>query len=308
MRQSGAELREVGTTNKTRAADYGAAISERTAAILRVHPSNFRIEGFTERPALREIVALSRRFGVLVIEDLGSGNLLDFRTGIGDQGSGIGDQATSRSSPRPPAPVPWSPIPDLLDEPLVTESVEAGVDICCFSGDKLLGGPQAGIIIGRTDPLEKIRRHPLMRALRVDKLTYAALEGTLLEYASGRAVTQVPVARMFATAVDELQQRADTIAARVAGHQRLHVQILDGHSTLGGGSAPGMTIPSRLLALTVDGLSANSVETLLRQAEPPIIARIEQDRVVLDLRTIQPDEDEIVARALEGLAGAPGPE
>src|SRR5712692_4646194 len=160
MAQSGAELREVGTTNKTRSADYAAAIGDRTALILRVHPSNFRIEGFTERPELSELVAIGRRFSVPVAEDLGSGHL------------SIGEA---------------HPLDHV--EPDVAASVAAGADICCFSGDKLLGGPQAGIIVGRRELLERVRQHPLMRALRVDKMTYAALEATLAEYAAGRAET-----------------------------------------------------------------------------------------------------------------------
>src|SRR5712692_3346895 len=171
MAQSGAELREVGTTNKTRSADYAAAIGDHTALILRVHPSNFRIEGFTARPQLSELVELGKRFDIPVVEDLGSGYL-----------------SGSRAD---------------LSEPAVRDSVAAGVDLCCFSGDKLLGGPQAGIIVGKGAPVDRIRKHPLMRALRVDKMTYAALEATLAEYAAGRADTAVPVQQMLALTTDE---------------------------------------------------------------------------------------------------------
>jgi L-seryl-tRNA(Ser) seleniumtransferase len=181
MAQSGAVLREVGTTNKTRAADYAAAISDRTALILRVHPSNFRIEGFTSRPSLSDLLAVGRKFNVSVAEDLGSGLL-------------------ARS---------------LEHEPAVEESVAAGVDVACFSGDKLLGGPQAGIIVGRSNLVANIRTHPLMRALRVDKMTYAALEATLTEYVAGRAAATVPVQRMLTMTVDEIRARA-TVSRRSA--------------------------------------------------------------------------------------------
>src|SRR5437867_11321314 len=183
MAQSGASLREVGTTNKTRAADYAAAIGDRTALILRVHPSNFRIEGFTERPEVGDLVAIGRRFNVPVAEDLGSGYL-------GSEGgrSGVGVDAESAT---------WS-------EPAVGKSIAAGVDVCCFSGDKLLGGPQAGVIVGRTALIDRVRKHPLMRALRVDKMTYAALEATLTEYVAGRATVTVPVRRMLALTVDDI--------------------------------------------------------------------------------------------------------
>jgi L-seryl-tRNA(Ser) seleniumtransferase len=185
LAQSGAVLREVGTTNRTRAADYAAALSERTALILRVHPSNFRIEGFTERPALEELVALGRRFRVPVAEDLGSGWL------------GPADGAPAA----------------LGEEPAVTASIAAGADAVMFSGDKLLGGPQSGIIAGTAATLATIRTHPLMRAVRVDKLTYAALEATLEEYAAGRASETVPAARMLALTADDLEPRAAALAA-----------------------------------------------------------------------------------------------
>src|SRR4051812_4041998 len=181
LAQSGAILREVGTTNRTRAADYGAAISDRTALILRVHPSNFRIEGFTERPGLAELIDVARRFDLPVVEDAGSG-YLSRAVPIGDRGMG--------------------------DEPVISESVAAGAGVVMFSGDKLLGGPQAGIIVGQESSLNRIRAHPLMRALRVDKMTYAALESTLEEYAAGRAQTHVPVAAMIAMPLDTIERRA----------------------------------------------------------------------------------------------------
>src|SRR5439155_24228859 len=199
---------EVGTTNKTRAADYAAAIGDRTALILRVHPSNFRIEGFTERPDLAELVVLGRRFGVPVGEDLGSGYLEGVRPGSD---------------------------PLARVEPAVQASVAAGVDLCCFSGDKLLGGPQAGIIVGRTELVERVRRHPLMRALRVDKLTYAALEATLAEYATGRADASIPVRRMLIISADEIRVRANAVASALNAVEGWRAELVEGASAVGGG-------------------------------------------------------------------------
>jgi L-seryl-tRNA(Ser) seleniumtransferase len=265
MAQSGARLREVGTTNRTRAADYALAIGEATGAILRVHPSNFRIEGFVERTPLGSLVELGRRFDVPVIEDLGSG-LIDEQTG-----------GTA-----------------LADEPTVQASIAAGVDVVCFSGDKLLGGPQAGIIVGRAEHLTRVRKHPLMRALRVDKLTYAALEATLGEYLAGRARASVPVLQMARLTAAQIEPRAHALAQRLleAGWE---ARVIDGLSTLGGGSAPGSGLPTRLVAVAREGLTADALEERLRRLAPPIIARIEQDCVVLDLRTVSPEEDARIA-------------
>jgi len=266
MKQSGALLREVGTTNRTRAADYAAAIGDRTALILRVHPSNFRIEGFAERATLEDLVALGRRFNVAVAEDLGSGNLL-------------------------------SAIP----EPTVQASISAGADIVCFSGDKLLGGPQAGIIVGRTMFVERVRTHPLMRALRVDKMTYAALEATLLAYQAGRAAEEVPVPRMIAMSLDDIEQRARHLADAInAARGSLRADVVDGFSTIGGGSAPGSRLPTKLVALKAD-VAADALEERLRQLEPPVIARIENDRVVLDVRTVLDGQDEVLETVLTRL-------
>ncbi len=268
MAQSGAILREVGTTNRTRAADYAAAISDRTALILRVHPSNFKVVGFTERPSLDELAALGRRFEIPVAEDLGSGWL-----GWPDRDA----------------------LPEALrDEPIVSESIAAGVDVVCFSGDKLLGGPQAGIVAGRKDVLDRIRRHPLMRALRVDKLTYAALEATLEEHAIGRGPEAVPVQRMLRMTVDEIAARAGALAQALAANG-WQARVVDGVSTVGGGSAPGAELPTRLVELTRDGLTADQIEQHLRAQDPPVIARIWNDRVVLDLRTVMDDETAILA-------------
>ena len=260
MAQSGAILREVGTTNRTRAADYAAAISERTALVLRVHPSNFRIEGFTERPALEELVAIARQFKIPVAEDLGSGYL------------GV-----------PPD------VRALKDEPQVADSIAAGADAVMFSGDKLLGGPQAGIVAGTEETIAKVRRHPLMRALRADKMAYAALEATLEEYASGRALDTIPVARMIAMSIEEVGRRAEALVATLST-RGVRATVVDGASTIGGGSAPGSELPTRLVALS-DSQGADALEVRLRAAAPPVIARIENDRVVLDLRTVPPEQD-----------------
>jgi L-seryl-tRNA(Ser) seleniumtransferase len=272
MAQSGAHLREVGTTNRTRAADYAAAISDRTALILRVHPSNFTIEGFTERPRLDELVALGRRFTIPVVEDLGSGLL---------------DDAAD--------------VPALRLEPSVRSSLAAGVDLVTFSGDKLLGGPQAGVIAGRDAIVSQIRRHPLMRALRADKMTYAALEATLEEYAAGRARETVPVMRMLTLTTDVIAARADALARTLAA-AGLVVDVIDGVSTIGGGSAPGSQLPTRLVALA---LPAERLASALRAGDPPVIARIDNDRVVIDLRTVAPNLDEqltnLVVRAAASL-------
>jgi len=271
MSQSGAILREVGTTNRTRASDYAAAISEKTALILRVHPSNFRIEGFVERPSLAELVTLGRKLNVPVTEDQGSGYL------------GF-DEA-----------------PDALrEEPSVKRSVEDGADLVLFSGDKLLGGPQSGIIVGRESLVASIRRHPLMRAVRADKMTYAALEATLQAYARERAA-EIPVVRMILMSESEIDARAQQIVARVQSAD-LHAAVISGASTIGGGSAPGSAIPTRLIALSHDSLTASQIEERLRKGQPPIIARIEQDRVVLDCRTVLPEQDETVGSAISALS------
>jgi L-seryl-tRNA(Ser) seleniumtransferase len=263
MAQSGAILREVGTTNRTRLGDYAAALGDRTALILRVHPSNFRIEGFTERPRLEELVDLGRRFSVPVAEDLGSGAVL----------------------------------PIVKDEPLVAGSVHAGADVVCFSGDKLLGGPQAGVLVGRREPIDRIKRHPLMRALRVDKLTYAALEATLIEYLAGRAAETIPVARMLSMTVEEIAPRALALARSLAS-AGWDAEVIDGFSAIGGGSAPGVELPTKLVALRHRERSVDVIEAALRHKEPPIVARIENDRVLLDLRTVPPQLDAALAETL----------
>ena len=265
MRQSGATLREVGTTNRTRVSDYVAAVSPATAMFLRVHPSNFRVEGFTERPQLAALVDAARASKVAVVEDLGSGCLVD----------------------------------DLRDEPTVQSSIAAGVDVVCFSGDKLLGGPQAGVIAGRTALVDRLRTHPLMRALRVDKITLAVLEATLAEYAAGRATDTVPVQRMLHLGADDIESRAQGLAARLAA-RGWRVAMITGSSAVGGGSAPGVALPTVLLSIERAGESASATEQWLRTLDPPVVARIEHDRVVLDLRTVLPDQDAVLANLPAG--------
>ena len=305
MKQSGATLREVGTTNKTRAADYAAAISARTALVLRVHPSNFRIDGFTERPTLAELVDLGRRFEVPVAEDLGSGYLgqanLKVRTtpdtsevrANPEAKETVSIRALRRELAEAPSAKAGTPAMRVLadSEPAVEDSIAAGVSVCCFSGDKLLGGPQAGIIVGRRAIVDALRRHPLMRALRVDKMTYAALEATLAEYASDRAAMTIPVQRMLALTADDIRARADPTASAIGALEGWRTSLVPGTSAVGGGSAPGIELPTWLVAIDRDGLTADALERRLRALTPPVIARIEHDRVLLDLRTVLPDQD-----------------
>jgi L-seryl-tRNA(Ser) seleniumtransferase len=271
LAQSGAVLREVGTTNRTRAADYAAAISDRTALILRVHPSNFRIEGFTQRPSLSELIDVARRFDLAVVEDAGSGYL--------SKSVSI-DNATLR------------------DEPDISESIATGAGVVMFSGDKLLGGPQAGIIVGRDALLSRVRTHPLMRALRVDKMTYAALEATLEEYAADRAQSDVPVVAMIAMPLDKIERRARALADALTA-MGIHATVVDGESTIGGGSAPGAALPTKLVA--IEHASPQQIERRLRAHDVPIIARIEDDRVVIDVRTVDPDDDRVLIDACKAL-------
>jgi L-seryl-tRNA(Ser) seleniumtransferase len=268
--KSGAILREVGTTNRTRLADYTAAINERTRLLMRVHASNFRIVGFTEKPGLEEMVELAHQRNLLVLEDLGSGCVVDI------------------------APL------GLKDEPPVAPSLKAGVDVVTFSGDKLLGGPQAGILTGKREPLALIRKNPLFRALRVDKLTIAALEATVGLYLRGDR-SAVPALRMIYAQKEEIAERASRLARRIAALSGFQAELEDGESVIGGGSTPGQSIPTKLIALTHANCSAAELEALLRANRPPIITRVERDRVLLDLRTVFESQDEEVARAHERL-------
>ena len=270
MAKSGATLREVGTTNRTRVTDYEKAITERTRLLLRVHRSNFEITGFTEQASTAELVTLARDRGLPLMEDLGSGALVDL------QNFGI------------------------TGEPSVLDSLRAGVDVVTYSGDKLLGGPQAGLISGRADLVARMRANSLFRALRVDKLTYAALEATLLAYVK-RDHDSIPTLKMMRLTKEEIGKRAEALAAQ-SNRRHLNIEVTDGESVIGGGAAPSSVLPTSLLALSCDGLSADELATRLRLCDPPIIARVEQGRVLLDLRTVFADQDPIVAAALNRIA------
>lgn len=272
MAQSGARLVEVGTTNRTHLRDYEQALAKHpdVALILHAHHSNFRIIGFTTEPSLPELVELGNERGVPVMDDLGSGAVLD----------------TAQFG--------------LAHEPMVQESVAAGAAVVCFSGDKLLGGPQAGIIVGRADYVEPLKRHPLTRALRADKLCLAALQATLLHYLKGEATEQIPVWQMIAMPLEQIERRARRWR-RYLKRAGLAVDIVDGLSTVGGGSLPGETLPTRLVVLNVP--HPEELAARLRAAKPPVIARIEDDRLVLDPRTVLADEDLPLLKAVVESAG-----
>ena len=269
MSKSGATLKEVGTTNRTRLADYERAITDRTKLILRVHRSNFEIVGFTEQPSLAELATLAHDRGLPLMEDLGSGALVDLAA-FGISG-----------------------------EPGVADSLAAGVDVVTYSGDKLLGGPQAGILSGKPDIVARMRSNPLFRALRVDKLTYAALEATLLAYVR-QDHDAVPALRMMRLTAEEIGERAQSIASELPAAYRS--EIIDGESVIGGGAAPGASLKTRLLVISLEGISADELATRLRHSDPPLIARIDEDRVVLDLRTVFPAQDAAVKHSLAKVA------
>ena len=273
LARSGAVLREVGTTNKTRIQDYEAAIGRDTALFLRVHPSNYRIRGFTERPGLSELLDLAHRHEVPVLEDIGSGLLADLsRFGI-------------------------------TEEPIAQKSITAGVDLVCFSGDKLLGGPQAGIIAGSRKWIEPIRKNPLMRTYRVEKLIYGALEGTLAAYRAGRALEEIPVLMMISISPEELQRRSRRFVRRLKPRlpASCRIELFKGHSVVGGGSCPGSELPTTLLALESARYRAHVIEARLRSQNPPVILRLEEDRALLDLRTVFPSQEDLL---LSGIAHA----
>jgi L-seryl-tRNA(Ser) seleniumtransferase len=267
MTKSNAILREVGTTNRTRLTDYEQAITEKTRLLLRVHRSNFQITGFTEQPRVAELVALAHKRNIPLMEDLGSGAIFDLRS--------VG----------------------VNDEPGVLQSLRSGVDVVTYSGDKLLGGPQAGILSGRSDLIARMRANSLFRALRSDKLTYAALEATLLAYVK-RDHDAIPVLRMMRLSKKEIGKRAKAIAQKIH-RPELSVSIMDGESVIGGGAAPAATLPTTLLAVASKTLSADELASRLRGSNPPIIARVEDGQVLLDLRTVFPEQDEVVAMALQ---------
>jgi L-seryl-tRNA(Ser) seleniumtransferase len=272
MAKSGAVLREVGATNRTRIADYEKAITERTRLLLRVHRSNFQIVGFTEQPSLQELAELGRRRNIPVMEDLGSGELFDLQE-VGVQG-----------------------------EPMLAESLRAGINVVTYSGDKLLGGPQAGLISGDPELVAKIRSNPLFRAVRVDKMFYAALEATLLAYLR-EDYNAIPTLRMMRTSEEELQHRADHIVRHLRiSTPQLEVQVVEARSLIGGGSAPGASLPSRAVGVMA-GFSADQLLEQLRQWQTPIVARVEDGRVLLDLRTVEPAQDAEIIAALESVAG-----
>jgi L-seryl-tRNA(Ser) seleniumtransferase len=267
MTKAGAVLREVGTTNRTRIADYEKAITDKTRILLRVHRSNFEMVGFTEQPKVDELVALGRKHKIPVVEDLGNGALVDLRS-LGIEG-----------------------------ESGVMESLRAGVDVVAYSGDKLLGGPQAGMLSGRPEAIARIRANPLFRALRVDKFTYAALEATLMAYIK-QDHNAIPAIRMLRLTRDEIRARAEMVKAKIGNIAALKAEIIEGESVIGGGTAPSATLPTALLALTHQTMNADSFAARLRAVEPPIIARIEDGRVLLDLRTVFPEQDAAIAQAL----------
>jgi L-seryl-tRNA(Ser) seleniumtransferase len=271
MTKSNAILREVGTTNRTRVGDYEKAINDKTRLLLRVHRSNFQITGFTEQPQIEELVSLARKRKLPLVEDLGSGALLDLRS-IGVNG-----------------------------EPSVLDSLRQGVDVVTYSGDKLLGGPQAGMLSGRSDLIARMRANSLFRALRVDKLTYAALEATLLAYVKGDH-DAIQALHMMRLPKDEIGQRVEALAERIKT-SKLSVEVTDGESVIGGGAAPSAVLPTRLLTVACEGLSADELSSSLRAADPPIIARVEDGRVLLDLRTVFPQQDEAIVKALIEVAG-----
>jgi len=266
MKQSGARLVEIGTTNRVHLADYETALEESPALILRAHRSNFRIIGFTSEPELAQIADLAQRAGVPVVDDLGSGALLD----------------TSRYG--------------LGHEPMVQESLEAGADLVCFSGDKLLGGPQAGIIVGKSGLIARLKKHPLARAIRADKLCLAALTATLLHYLKDEAERDVPIWRMISASSEALRERAEGWVSRLD-----QGQVVSGESTVGGGSLPGETLPTFLFALKP--ARPDLLLALMRRSNPPIIARLENNLVLLDPRTVLVEQEETLIARLKQLLG-----
>jgi L-seryl-tRNA(Ser) seleniumtransferase len=270
MARSGAALREVGTTNRTRIEDYRAAINDRTRLLMRVHPSNFRISGFTARPELRELAALGRERGIPVYEDLGSGCVVDLRA--------FG-----------------------VHEPLVSDSLSAGVDLVSFSGDKLLGGPQAGILAGREDLVARLRRNPMFRALRLDKVVFQMLENTLRSLLLERW-DDVPALAMLRQSAEQIRERALALLARVPG---LRAEVVAGESVTGGGTTPEQSIPTWVIA--IDCADVVDAERRLRAGDPPVVARIGDGRLIFDLRTVFGAEEEILVSALKGHQSEPRP-
>jgi L-seryl-tRNA(Ser) seleniumtransferase len=281
--KSGARIREVGTTNRTRLSDYEKAVNENTRVILRAHPSNYRIIGFTEKPELEDLAKLARERDLPLFEDLGSGCMVDL-----------------------------NPV-GIHDEPTVAHSIKAGCSVVSFSGDKLLGGPQAGIILGEAEAVKRVKSNPLMRALRVDKITYAALEATVDSYLSGRAIEEIPALAALHTTKESVTRRARAFVHRARSISAsslklpphftmpLHFTLMDGASVVGGGSAPERRLPTTLIGVASEQMGADEIEKRLRGSSPPVIVRIAEDQVVLDLRTVAPGEEKDLMEALRGL-------
>ncbi|MBS3758254.1 MAG: L-seryl-tRNA(Sec) selenium transferase [Desulfobacterales bacterium] len=274
MAKSGAILKEVGTTNRTHLYDYQKAISENTGLLLKVHTSNFSILGFTKAVGLHELAEVGKKHHIPVMEDLGSGTFIDF--------SKYG----------------------LIKEPTVGESVAAGIDIVTFSGDKLLGGPQAGIIVGKKPIVDQIKQNPLTRALRIDKLTLAALESTLRAYRhEARAIKEIPTLEMITAPISEIDKKAGDLTAMLetVSNGRLRIETIEASSRAGGGSLPLLELSSKCVAVRADGLTAKTLGHRLRQHTPPVIVRIEDDQILMDMRTVQTDEVKIIATAINGI-------
>ena len=272
MTQSGSSLVEVGTTNRTYARDYEAAITEETAGLLKVHASNFTIEGFTASASIEELAEVCRRRGVPLLEDLGSGALVD----------------TSRFG--------------LMKEPTIGERIASGADLITASGDKLLGGPQAGLIAGRADLVERLSKHPLARAVRADKTCLAGLAATLRHYAAGNELEQIPVLRMISTPISDLTDRAGNLRSTLHGSS--DIEITPAQSTIGGGSLPGQTLASVAISLRSTAESVDMLARRLRMGNPRIFGRIEHERLILDLRTVLPEDDVLLAQALSAAINA----
>jgi L-seryl-tRNA(Ser) seleniumtransferase len=275
LAQSGSILREVGTTNRTRLSDYSKAIGESTKLLMRVHPSNYKIIGFTDKPSLAELTQLAHDHDLLLYEDAGSGALVDV--------AGFG----------------------LPDEPMISRAIADGADIVTFSGDKLLGGSQAGIVVGRGELIEQLRKHPLYRALRVDKLAYAALEATARIYLRDQASNEVPVLRMMSLTRDEIEPRAKGFEVKLRGlaADDVAVELLPGVSVVGGGAAPGTKLDTLLIAIKRDSVSPEVIELKLRMSETPVIARIEKDQVVIDLRTVAESDEDLLLKTVAAVVG-----
>lgn len=275
MANSGTRMVDIGTTNRTHLEDYRAAINARTRLLMRVHPSNYRVVGFTTAPTLAELASLADEKGLILYEDAGSGVLQDL--------SAYG----------------------LKGEPIIRDSLAAGADVVSFSGDKLLGGPQAGLIVGSLEIIERLRKHPLYRALRVDKLTLAALQATLNSHRRGTLFDEIPALQMLVLTKSDVAQRAENLVTNL-GHNKadsdLSITLIDGESAVGGGSGPNTKPPTALIALQHPHYPADEIERRLRFFQPPVIARVAEAKVLLDLRTVAPSEEPELIRAIQSLA------